>query len=368
VRRNLWPRAVFLLILWFAGERARAGDPWERQEFVMPPQKPGEQQGNVGFCWAYALASYLELNRGDDAPNLSEEYLGFYHLYQQLRMPNPLLLWSLNESTKSNLLNRVLGQVGFLATRPQEGSLYQTALEDLDQYGIVPESVFVHKFQSPESSLSTRLAEFLKKKYAVNAARYAEDPAELRRALEEVYGVRVPAPDQEFIYQGHTYTPRTFARDFLKFKAENYRVVQVNRTNHSQALGILRDRFRDGQAVPIAFTVLNDKANQHNGIFSPENCNPSPCKFEGRHAVLAVNSVIPQNFSLSATTGLIIRNSWGNSGLPRGLEFDSWVKSFWPADLAMNEERTPLFLLSAEYLESGFDHFPYWEYLEPVTN
>ena len=67
------------------------------------PQSAAQEQGDSNLCWSYTIAAYLEANNLTSPKpipnlNLSEEYLAFYHMYQQVqefvRAPN-----SLNAST-----------------------------------------------------------------------------------------------------------------------------------------------------------------------------------------------------------------------------------------------------------------------------
>lgn len=334
---------------------------------------PVEDQGDVGFCWAYALSGMMEgnlLHRDGTAVTLSPEYLALNNMVAMVQASLPIFA----QLDHGGLMNWMLKRLIAGVFNP-EGSVNLTqALDMLSIYGTMPSSAFNYKFPYSVDShgnlheihptLQEKLEAFSKSNLLDKAkvAQYQANPAQLRSELLTALGVTVPEPTATFSYKGKSYTPMTFMQNYMGFNPGDYKEVAIlsGKYNadplnpdtkdmpvlgysHEQGLQIMRKALSDGASVPIAFLVLNDMpVVKQDGVFSPENCPHDRCTgVDGGHAVLTVGIKDNSTAAGDPIDALLIKNSWGTD-----LGLDDTAKP-----IAAGAHNGGFFLITSDYLQ-----------------
>jgi hypothetical protein len=273
-------------------------------------QTPVKDQQGVGFCWSYAMSGMLESEAFRDgvALDLSEEYLGFYHMFI---------------TTYYALKNKDPDMVS-------EGTGLDEPIELVAAMGIVPESVFSHKFAEAglEKALIARVKVILADE-AKTAELLADEDA-LFQEIGAVFGARPPMPDESFAFEGKSYTPVSFAKERLGFNKDNYTVVSLSLNRFDEAIEYVKTSLMNGYTVPIGIPVY--AKTPQSGAFDLGQCKSTGCKSEGGHAMLVVDfatqggrfgdmsAVDARAVYDKPLTGLMVKNSWG---LDNGLTQDA---------------------------------------------
>jgi hypothetical protein len=304
------------------------------------PTTAVKDQGYVGFCWSYTVHGLMEsehLKRTGVKLDLSEEYVGFHHLYNQILENIPVLRrHAVSRSSKNPLtpFKRIALELlvaGFL--HPSEGSSIDDMIRRVGQVGALPESVFSFKISTEADMVQDKLITF-----ALEHLIYREDldyfataagREDLYARVSEIFGARAPKPDDAFVFEGKTYTPRTFARDYLGFNSTAYRAFEVDETNHVEALRLTRKALEADIAVPIGYMTYEDtQTGMSTGRFDPAQCGGKCTSAEGGHAVLAVNATLIEGTGLPID-GLLIKNSWGSAqGLNSAAQLEGLDRGF----------------------------------------
>jgi len=292
------------------------------------------------------------LKRTGQALDLSEEYVGFFHLYEQVIAMAPDYFTTLairqagqpdaNGNRKGKLgtkLKNVLnGLMINLFFHPSEGAPdLMLVMNLIDKYGIVPESAFSYKIKgdSAEEGVEARVLSFINDVLR-NPQRNAEfreknadgtlsDRPDAERILQELMKVytldsatQVAALQTAiggFDYQGTRYTPQQFTKSVLQFNSAAYEQVVVGPENQDQVMARIRASVEHGDSAQIGIILFDGfrEAVKGNGILAPETCGTyKDCKPVGGHAILVVNRTLDTNNQLS---GIIIKNSWAEIGL-----------------------------------------------------
>ncbi len=305
-----------------------------------------KDQGRVGFCWSYSTTARIEaeyLKKTGITLDLSEEFIGFYHIYDQILALAP---------TYFTTMERKPGKSGFgtdlliyFFFHPGEGAPDLTLANALiEKYGIVPESAFSYKITGGflQRGVEGRVRRFINQilRDPVKNREYRElnkdgsvssrpVPAKILAELAKIYTLESefdPAPKpgevcrscelmaaiQGFDFGGAHYTPKTFAKNLLGFSAANYEQIKVTPKNQAEAYARLQASLENGDAAEIGLTLFNGYHEAHlgNAVFSPETCGATtPCEVAGGHALLIVNRTIDP--ATRRTNGIVVKNSWG---------------------------------------------------------
>jgi bleomycin hydrolase len=173
------------------------------KEVVNNSSTPTKDQCMTGTCWSYATTSFLEselIRTGKGEHDLSEMY--------NVRMTYP---------KKAENYVRYQGKAQF-----GPGSLSHDVLFALEDYGIVPESVYDGIEYGAERHNHGEMDAVLE---AMMEALVDQGPGKLTpswsNAVEGVLDAYLGAPPEEFSYQGKKYTPSSF-RDAMGLKAADY--------------------------------------------------------------------------------------------------------------------------------------------------
>jgi hypothetical protein len=349
------------------------------------PHTAARDQGDVGFCWAYALSGYMEgeaMKKGKSV-TLSPEYLALNHMPSMMYDLLPVFQYV----DGKGFLVRMLLDLLILPQLSSEGSVsFSASLADLSAIGMVPETFFSKKFPSDKDAsgkrvvshptLSERTESFVMDKLTNKdvVALYEKNPEIFKQDFFAAMGITPPKPTNSFTYEGVSYTPLTFMRDYLEFNPDDYQEVAVLKgtyksffdglkasgidlsgiqlentlqpiSNISQedAFKIIKDSLADQTAVPVAFLVYEDqKSAEKSGVFSNANCLDGACvKVVGGHAVLISGMKDNIGAPNDPIDALIIKNSWGSMGLN-----DHGESTKEPADQGF-------FLIKPDYLTSA---------------
>ncbi len=305
-----------------------------------------KDQGNVGFCWSYSSTGRIEsefLRKTGKALDLSEEYIGFFHIYDQILAFAPTYFTTFEKKPGKSGFGA--GLIIYFFFHPGEGAPDLTLANTLiDKYGIVPESAFNYKIHGGffQKSVEGRVRRFINQvlRDPVRNREFREtnvdgtlssrpNPGKILTALAKIYTLESefdakPAPGalcnscrllnaiQGFTFAGTTYTPKSFAKNYLGFKASDYEQITVTEKNQAEVLTRLGAALDAGQPAEIGITLFNgyDVAHKTSGVFAPESCGKTAvCEAAGGHALLVVNRTMDPR--TRALNGIVVRNSWG---------------------------------------------------------
>jgi bleomycin hydrolase len=165
---------------------------------------PVKNQYRTGTCWCFSTISYLEselLRMGKEELDLSEMFV-VRNTYPRKAVNYVRLHGTANHS---------------------QGGQSHDVLEQIRRSGIVPESAYPgltiaeerHNHGEMVSVLQGVLDGILKREGTRVTPRWLE----AYQAVLDTYLGKVP---QSFVYNGATYTPKSFADDYLQFKYDDY--------------------------------------------------------------------------------------------------------------------------------------------------
>lgn len=323
-----------------------------------------KDQGRVGFCWSYSGLALIEgehLKNSQEKLDLSEEYIGFMYLYEQI-IKNSSIYFSSEDrihdpnayskkwkrkkmklkTSAINLFNDL--KINFLFKVSEGAPDLDLVMNLVKRYGVVTESSFGYKIQgsNAEKSVEKRVMDFVNtklrdpafnKKYRKQNqdGTYSTEP--ITEAIFEDLIKAYTLEDQNlnpddrcdscdlvqskesFDHKGQRYSPKDFLERYIGFNVGEYTQIKVTKENFQSSMRKMENSLRDGHAVQLGVILLTgySEAVKGSGILMPENCGIyTPCTPQGGHAILAVNHTKDQNGDLS---GIIIKNSWGPIGL-----------------------------------------------------
>ena len=174
---------------------------------------PVKNQYRTGTCWCFSTISFLEselLRKGKDEIILSEMYV-VRHTYPHKAL-NYIRLHGKANHTQGGQSHDVLDQVR--------------------RYGIVPEEVYPgmnieekrHNHGEMSAVLRALTDAVLKRRGKRVTPRWLE-------AYKAVLDVYLGTPPETFTYKGKTYTPKSFAADFLALNLDDY-IELTSYTHH----------------------------------------------------------------------------------------------------------------------------------------
>lgn len=327
-----------------------------------------EDQGSIGFCWAYALTGLLEslaLRNSGVSLNLSEEAIGY------VRMGNEVIETVFKAKNMEDLIARIkrmslegfaMGQVANaqgLETLPGGGAIQKApgGTQLVTSVGVWPESAFAYKFPSETIGEQALQALGLPEGAKVSAGKAATRAIKMRflnvakssgigkvkvmpgdtlaKAVlvskthivgdETSFGFPEVPPDT-FAFNNVTYTPMDFLRkvvgvDLAKFKT----YLAWNPASLDYYLQLTKIYLAAKVPVPFAFQVNHGR--KKGNIFSGGPAfDPKRDKWVGGHAVLLTDFVnkgskpgalSPQSLCAelrkpgSEVDYLVFKNSWG---------------------------------------------------------
>ncbi|OQX97632.1 MAG: peptidase C1 [Bacteroidetes bacterium 4572_128] len=164
---------------------------------------PVISQGNAGSCWAYSTVSFLE----SEVKRISN---------QEVKISEPYIVyWEYVEKAKGFIKKRGKSLFG-------QGSEGNAVTRMMKKYGAVPLESYTglkdgRKFHTHEKMFNEMFS-YLKSVKRANAWNEVEIIATIKSIMDTYIGT----PPEEFSFKGKKYTPKTFLKDILKIKPEDY--------------------------------------------------------------------------------------------------------------------------------------------------
>ena len=281
------------------GTRVMAG----KEPIKIPPV---DNQGPTEDCWAHSECGMAETEFIQSHPGLtsrvSTEHQQFYHLYSQIK--NHLGYFEerakkisqiRDPKKRAQALKEAVDEAYSLAksrtgtSKPDVGWIADVgndeglAFKEAAKFGMVPEIRFPGRknAKNEESSFEAGIKHFIlenmydpKKLKAfhgvnpedgLNDALFDSLSGRLRRyyAADRSLGqVRVPfRPNQTFkYYNGKTYTPISYMREYLGFQPEGWVALKATRETHQLALQAMAEAMlRTGKPTFLGMTILTTR-------------------------------------------------------------------------------------------------------------
>ena len=150
-----------------------------------------KNQASTGTCWCFATISFLEaelIRQGKGEYDLSEMFV---------------VRGNYKDRIFDNYLRRGRGNVS-------QGSIAHMATKVIEEYGIVPESVYDGiEYDSPRHNHGEMTA-YMKGIIDVSLSQRKLSP-EYKKLMESLFDIYLGKIPENFTYQGKNYTPKSFA-------------------------------------------------------------------------------------------------------------------------------------------------------------
>lgn len=242
-------------------------------------QPPVRDRIQTPFGWAHTTTALLEqdyLVSRKARVDLSEDYLAALNYAEQLQRGLPIRGYQ-----------EIFG-----------------AFELIEKYGIVPQSAFPAGMRHNPSQAISALAPV-----------FPMRAEEARTLVSQVFGKRIPKPDEPFTFQGRTFTPLSFARDVLGFRRDAW-VVRVfphpenAGAEFKESLETIRATILSGRAAALSYPMLQGLVVKDHG----HSCHP--CTADARTNGAATGLIVdflsnPDNEDKAPLNALVLRDSAG---------------------------------------------------------
>jgi len=176
------------------------------------PVTPVENQYRSGTCWSFSGLSFLEsemLREGKPETNLSEMFI-VWHTY----------------SEKATKYVRVHGKLNFSA-----GGAFHDVTNMIKKYGIVPESVYSGLQYGEKKHVHGEMDKMLGQQVdAVVENKNRKLSTVWHDAIDETLNAYLGEIPEKFEYEGKTYTPQSFASDYVGLNLDDY--VEITSFTH----------------------------------------------------------------------------------------------------------------------------------------
>lgn len=164
---------------------------------------PTQSQGNAGTCWSFSTTSFYEsevLRQHGKKVEISEIYSAYFEYLEKARR--------FIEKRGNSVFS--------------EGSEGNALVRIMSLYGAVPDQVYTglvngRKFHS-HAKMVEEMTAFLNSLKTSNAWNVDFGLETIRAILNHYIGV----PPTEFIFEGKTYTPHTYLKEYLKINPEDF--------------------------------------------------------------------------------------------------------------------------------------------------
>lgn len=306
------------------------------------PATPVKDQAMTGTCWSFSTTALVE-------SQLIKNNVGTVDLSEMYTVRNIYI-----EKAKNYIGRQGAAQFG-------EGSLGHDVIRAIDQYGALPEEVYSGLTGNNKSHNHGHLQRELKR-YLDNLLKSKPLPSDWLIGYENILDNFLGKVPPEFILKNKKYSPLSYAREVLDFKAGDY----VNLTSFShqplyqpfildvpdnfsngayynlpitEMMQIVKGAIRSGYTVMWDADVSNNGFRQHKGLAllldSASNypddlfgAQISEAKWDAATRQRLFENLTTQDDHLMQITGIVktkdgrefftVKNSWGEVGPYKG--------------------------------------------------
>lgn len=181
-------------------------------DILINPNTPVKDQNRSGTCWSFSSLSFLEselLRMGKPELDLSEMFV----------------VWN-TYNEKADRYIRMHGSTNF-----SPGGAFHDVIWVLNHYGMVPESAYSGSAQGDKLPVHGEMDEVLKNFVdGVIKNRNKKLTPVWNEAFQEILNKYLGETPESFLYEGQTYTPRSFASDYLGINTNDY--VEIGSYTH----------------------------------------------------------------------------------------------------------------------------------------
>jgi hypothetical protein len=259
------------------------------------PVTPVEDQGRFGICWAYGTIGLVESDykrRTGKEVNLSEEAIAFYRLAEMvtLQMHNSKTFAQYFNDTSRGFNEGFFSRI--LPAKKQPGEL--DAFELITKYGLVPQTSWNFKINSPEAR--GELLRVIRQKSIRFLSGRDLETVTIDEVIDQIMvgdGAFPSRPPTEFDVDGRTMTAVNFAKSEIAFAADDFEAVEVaSEAELPRWITAVKKSLALGYAVPMGFPINIDRLS--GGTFGAPGVSPDdPIAFarDGGHLVLVTDFV-----------------------------------------------------------------------------
>ncbi|NBW80639.1 hypothetical protein EBR21_02690 [bacterium] len=286
-----------------------------------------KNQGQIGFCWAYAAVAMIESNfkkkTGRDI-DLSEEAIGFFHFSEQLKamMDNNLKFnsnyFNIRETNSVNRGSNALGSKSTLAL--------------IERWGLIPESQWSEKFETQfekDFAMKAIKDQFFKMQEKIRGKQNVVQFNQIFQVLTDSAFVSMP-PVDSFNNGSGTMTSTQYAKNVIGFNASDYEDVEIYKSNALTALKPALQRVKatlaSGNVVGITISMPSGAARGQRIVANRFVGGIGPYPIGGAHVMVITdfknkdgvfgpvpdaNAEVNKPFDLGFQ--LRLKNSWGSA-------------------------------------------------------
>jgi bleomycin hydrolase len=198
----------------YAGDEVKKDkkEAWEFEDVIVLPTTPVEDQHRSGTCWSFSGLSFLQsemMRLGKPEVNLSEMFI-VWQAYAE----------------KATKHVRVHGNLNFSA-----GGAFHDVTNMISKYGVVPESVYDGLEYGEEKHVHGEMDRVLREYVdAVVENKNRKLSTAWHDAFTQILDTYLGEIPQKFEYEGKSYTPLSFADNFVGLNMDDY--VEITSYTH----------------------------------------------------------------------------------------------------------------------------------------
>jgi bleomycin hydrolase len=198
----------------YAGDEVKKDkkDAWKFEDVITLPTTPVEDQHRSGTCWSFSGLSFLQsemIRMGKPGVNLSEMFI-VWHTYAE----------------KATKQVRMHGNLNFSA-----GGAFHDVTNMIAKYGIVPESVYDGLEYGEDKHVHGEMDRVLREYVdAVVENKNRKLSTAWHDAFTQILDTYLGEIPKNFVYEGKSYTPLSFADNFVGLNMDDY--VEITSYTH----------------------------------------------------------------------------------------------------------------------------------------